>query len=64
MKSRVTIAKIDATQNRQMAQKFQIQGFPTLLLFDKKNKDTPIPYQGERTAQAMSSWLKTQNIGE
>jgi protein-disulfide isomerase-like protein with CxxC motif len=55
----VKIAKIDATQNRGMAQKYQIKGFPTLLLFvgDKK---APIPYSSERTAEAMVSWLESQ----
>jgi protein disulfide-isomerase A6 len=30
---RVRIAKIDATVNRKMAQKYGIKGFPTLLFF-------------------------------
>ena len=32
--------------------------------FDTENKDQPITYNGERTAQAVSDWLKTQNINE
>ena len=50
MKSRVNIAKLDATKNRQMAQQFQIKGFPTMLFFGKADKQNPIPYNGERTA--------------
>lgn len=46
MGSKVNIAKIDATQNRQMSQKYQIKGFPTLILFDNKDKAKPIPYNG------------------
>lgn len=56
------IAKIDATVNRQMAQKFQIKGFPTMLFFGVDDKSSPVPYQSERTADAMVSWLQTQNI--
>ena len=63
MGSKVNIAKIDATKNGQMAQKYQIKGFPTLIFFDNKDKSKPIPYNGERTASAFESWLKTQSIG-
>lgn len=44
--------------------KFQIKGFPTIILFDTENKDEPLPYNGDRTAQAIADWLKTQNINE
>lgn len=47
-----------------MAQKFQIKGFPTLLFFGVEDKSTPVPYQSERTADAMISWLQTQKIAE
>lgn len=47
-----------------MAQKFQIKGFPTLFFFPMDEKQTPEPYQGERTAEAMSTWLQTHKIGE
>jgi hypothetical protein len=43
---------------------YQIKGFPTVLLFDTENKDKPITYNGERTAQAVVDWLKTQSINE
>lgn len=48
----MNIAKIDATQNRGMSQKYQIKGFPTLFLFvgDKKS---PVQYNNERTSDAM-----------
>lgn len=47
---RVHIARIDGTKNQQYMGKYQIKGFPTVLLFDTENKDHPIPYNGERTA--------------
>ena len=64
MKSRVNIAKIDATKNQQMAQKFRIKGFPTMYLMERGNKESPVTYEGERTAKAMSDWLNNHNIGE
>jgi len=44
--------------------KYQVKGFPTVLLFDTQNKNEPIPYNGERTAEAVAEWLKGQNINE
>jgi thioredoxin-like negative regulator of GroEL len=35
---RVKIAKMDATVNMKMAQKYKIKGFPTILLFGTENK--------------------------
>jgi hypothetical protein len=33
-------------------------------LFDTQGKSEPIPYNGERTPEAVTEWLKTQNINE
>lgn len=33
--------------------KYQVKGFPTVLLFDTENKGEPITYNGERTAEAV-----------
>ncbi len=51
MGKKVNIAKIDATVNQKMAQKYQIKGFPTMLLFEADNKQNPIPFEGQRTAE-------------
>lgn len=34
MSKKVNIARIDASVNSKMAQKYQIKGFPTMFLFD------------------------------
>jgi protein disulfide-isomerase A6 len=59
---RVKIAKIDATVNRQMGQKYGIKGFPTLLLFGAEDSTEPIKYEGQRTAEDMVSWVQSQKI--
>lgn len=51
MGKKVNIAKIDATVNSKMAQKYQIRGYPTMLLFESDNKEKPIPYEGQRSAE-------------
>lgn len=61
---RVHIARIDGSKNQQFMGRYQVKGFPTVLLFDTQGKDQPIPYQGERTAEAVTEWLKTQSINE
>ena len=61
---RVHIARIDGSKNQQFMGKYQVKGFPTVLLFDTQDKDQPLTYEGERTAEAVSTWLKTQNINE
>ena len=44
--------------------KYGVKGFPTVLLFDTQDKDQPTTYEGERTAEAVSEWLKAQSINE
>jgi thioredoxin-like negative regulator of GroEL len=38
MGKKVNIARIDATKNPKMAQKYQIKGYPTMLLFEVDGK--------------------------
>ena len=50
----VTLAKVDATENSELSQQFQIRGFPTLLWFvDGVHK----PYSGGRKAEDIVSWV-------
>lgn len=51
----VVLAKIDATEETELAQKFDVQGFPTVYFFvDGIQK----PYTGHRTKDSIVSWLK------
>jgi len=52
----VIIAKIDATENDTPE---DIRGFPTLIFYPK-GKTEGIKYQGDRTADAMIGWVKSQ----
>lgn len=38
MGKKINIGRIDATVNSKMAQKYQIKGFPTMILFESDNK--------------------------
>lgn len=39
--------------------RFNVQGFPTILIFGA-DKDTPLPYEGARTAKAIESFALEQ----
>lgn len=39
--------------------RFNVQGFPTIFVFGA-DKDTPIPYEGARTASAIESFALQQ----
>ena len=50
----IPIAKVDATIEKDLAEQFQIQGFPSLKLF---LNGEPVEYNGERTKEAITTWL-------
>ena len=52
--SAVKLAKIDATVEKDLAQKFGVQGYPTLLWFVNGEKTD---YKGGRTADTIVSWI-------
>lgn len=45
---------MDATAHQQVAQQYQIQGFPTIKVFGA-DKSKPVDYQGQRTADGIVS---------
>ncbi|GAV66397.1 Thioredoxin domain-containing protein/Thioredoxin_6 domain-containing protein [Cephalotus follicularis] len=51
----VVLAKVDATEESELAQQYEIQGFPTVYFFvDGDHK----PYTGQRTKEAIVTWIK------
>lgn len=50
----VKIAKVDATESKGLASRFEIQGFPTLKFF--KNGE-PIEYKSGRTESEIENWI-------
>jgi len=53
--SSIVIAKIDATENDTPV---EIQGFPTIILFTAADKENPITYDGDRTADGMAEFIR------
>jgi protein disulfide-isomerase A1 len=54
-KSKVTIAKIDATANDVPD---SITGFPTIKLFPAGAKDAPVEYSGSRSVEDLANFVK------
>jgi len=51
----VVIAKVDATVERYLAERFEIRGFPTLLFFSQGKMYS---YNGPRTVEAFAAFAK------
>lgn len=61
LKGVVKVVAVDATKAESLAQKYNIQGFPSIKVFGA-NKNSPIDYQGQRTSDALiSESMKTVN---
>ncbi|RAH45788.1 protein disulfide isomerase family protein [Aspergillus aculeatinus CBS 121060] len=58
---KVTVAKVDADEHRDLGRKFGVQGFPTLKWFDGKS-DTPEDYKGGRDLESLSAFI-TEKTG-
>ncbi|CAH2069315.1 unnamed protein product [Thlaspi arvense] len=51
----IVLAKIDATEENELAHQYSVQGFPTILFFvDGDHK----PYTGGRTKETIVTWVK------
>lgn len=43
------LAKVDATEEKELAEEFDIDGFPTLKLFVNGDRKEPVDFTGKRT---------------
>ncbi|KAF5305276.1 hypothetical protein FQA39_LY09241 [Lamprigera yunnana] len=53
--SSIKLAKVDATEETVLAEKFEIRGYPTLKFFKKGN---PTEYNGGRSSDDIVTWLE------
>ncbi|CAI9090141.1 OLC1v1024844C1 [Oldenlandia corymbosa var. corymbosa] len=59
LKGKVKLGHVDCDAEKSLMSRFNVQGFPTILVFGA-DKDTPIPYEGARTASAIESYALEQ----
>ena len=53
LKGKVNVAKVDVTKNRELGQRFNIRGFPTIKLL---HKGESFEFEGSRTHTAMTDF--------
>jgi protein disulfide-isomerase A6 len=58
----IIIAAVDATASSDLAQRFEVKGYPTIKYFEKGSPDVPEDYTGGRTAGEIVSWVN-EKIG-
>ncbi|KAG5176388.1 protein disulfide isomerase family [Tribonema minus] len=51
----VMTGSVDCTQYEDLAQRYDVKGFPTIKIFPHGSKHAPIPYNGERSAGAIAA---------
>lgn len=62
MKTQKILAKVDATEHRDLASKYGIQGYPTLKYFVGGDVDHPQEYNGGRTEDTIISWVVKREL--
>lgn len=53
----VVIAKLDADAQKELGEKYQVSGFPTLKWFGESNKESPETYEGARDIDGLLTYV-------
>lgn len=53
--SEIRLAKVDATEESELAQQFGVRGYPTIKFFKNGDKSSPKEYTGESTVKLLEN---------
>jgi len=56
LKGKASLTKVDATEEKDLASKYSVKGFPTLVWFEEAKE---VEYDGGRTAETIVEWVKS-----
>ncbi|XP_071246395.1 protein disulfide-isomerase A2 [Salvelinus alpinus] len=56
-----SLAKVDAAEEKELAEEFDVGSFPTIKLFTDGDRHNPIDFTGKRTVQGIVQWLKRRS---
>uniref|UniRef100_A0A3B3IF56 Protein disulfide-isomerase n=1 Tax=Oryzias latipes TaxID=8090 RepID=A0A3B3IF56_ORYLA len=59
--SEMRLAKVDAIEEKELAEEFNVDSFPTVKLFMNGDRKEPIEYTGKRTPSGIVQWLKRRS---
>lgn len=59
LKNRVTIAEVDADEHRDLGERFDVTGFPTIKFFPRRSLE-PESYQLARDAESMLQYIESK----
>ncbi|KAF6736463.1 Protein disulfide-isomerase A2 [Oryzias melastigma] len=59
--SAMRLAKVDAIEEKELAEEFNVDSFPTVKLFMNGDRKQPIEYTGTRTPSGIVQWLKRRS---
>ncbi|XP_051939669.1 protein disulfide-isomerase A2 [Hippocampus zosterae] len=59
--SDVALAKVDATDEKELAEEFAVSSFPVLKLFVHGDRKNPIDFTGKRTVTGIIQWMKRRS---
>jgi len=62
LKGKVKLGAVDATVHQALAQRYGIQGYPTIKYFKAGKKGSPEDYDGGRTSSDIVAWAEERNV--
>merc|ERR1719428_1917685 len=56
LKGQIPLGKVDATEEKELATRYNVKGFPTMVWFEEAKQTE---YDGGRTAETIVEWVKS-----